>query len=387
MLQIDPIRAYPTEFDNEQAKPFFDAPKNTESPPIPSVALLLNRLHDANTHLYDTPQLLPARLVDESVLLAQLVAQGETNRWKQFQGLVATATREANLSTETDPPHLSWPESYLQIFIEKKHLEPRRFEKADLTTEELVTDTESDSYVEYRRYVKQTELEYAVESIRAAALLELLRPAAENQDSKTVSFQTLLRAIMNTAECEPVTHQTSGSKVTQAQNTLEAGIRQTGEMRKKLLNLALDTATTALDSLPEGPNPERAAAYLVAATSVHDLASQPGSFLPRLAEHEARDFRVRALEIASYWVTQAADIYRAAFGGSVGDITPHSLAKITKKIALIKESEKFINDAFWFEGIYRNDHLEAASKLDHKVRSIGQGAVILALKQPRPNEQ
>lgn len=389
MPQIETVSAYGPESGDKEAVIF---PRNnslTELYPAPSSVSLIHQLQEGDKHLYDDPNLKPGRLADKSVILAQLIANGQSSYQEQFVSCVSCAEREATKLAETHTPHLSWQtESYLHIFIDQKNLEPQSIEYANLDTRESMVGTESDTHLDYRRGSKQQELEYAVEHVRTTTLIDLLKKMVTSDDnpSPTTPLERLMR-MTNSPENEPVTWRTSGNKIAQARSALDAGMHETGEMRNNLLNLALDTSTNALDALPEAPTVEKAAAYLIAATSVHDLASQPDSFLPRLEEHEARDFRVRALEIAAYWANQAATTYRELFGSPVGDITPESLAGISRTMAAVRDNTEYINDAFWFENVYEKDYTEATKTLDHRVRNIGQGAVILALKQPRPSDQ
>lgn len=385
MPQIHPVSASPMELEGSDVTTLPEIHNNAEQAALlPSIATLTKKLDEIEAHLYDNTSLTAGKLADKSALLAQLVAQGATNLWEQFQGSVITAMRTANELTETHIPHRSWPETYLNIFIDENNLELQQYEKGNLDTQASEVATEDENHLDFRRKVKRNELGYAVESVRTDSLLKLLQPAAANPDSETVSFQTLINTLVASPENEPIPSRAKNNRVSQARGALDAGLEQgqTVEMKNNLLNLALDIATTAIESLPEEPNTEKAAAYLIAATSVHDLATQPGSFLPQLTEAEARDFRVRALEMASHWVIEAAAMYRKIFNDPIGTVTPESFADIARKIASIKENEKSINHALWFEGIYGHDYQEAASALDHKVRHIGQRAIILALKKP-----
>lgn len=368
------------------AEEAFEASNDARSLRRRPTAEILDELQYTDDHLYDVALLRQGRLADKSILLAELVANGETGYLEPLIASVSQTERELSNLTNQFRPHLTWNEDYLQIFVFDKNLTPEKFEKANLDSHQTEYGTEDEVHLEYRQNRRENYLRYTIESIRAAHAVDLLQDFIKDPND-TPSFEALVNGAAVLPESESTPHPSRDDKTAQALSAFEAGTSQTGELRNELFNRALDISTNALETLAETTSTEKAIAYLVAARAVHDLASQPDSFLPHLEEHQARDFRVRALEIAAYWADQSATTFREIFGKPIGKITPESLPTIQRTIALVRANAGHINKALWFENIYKEDYEKAAARLDHQVHNIGQGAVIHALRQPPVIEQ
>ena len=284
---------------------------------------------------------LPLRLLE----LAQL----PTTPSHFIAPLVDKARREHDTLAEEFIPHLSWGDAtYLDIFIRDPNLPP-----------------------EYRQNNRAGDLRHALQHVREEDLLSGFERGEIPKPTETITPEM-------------------PEKTSQARHSFEAAIRDNSdpEQKRALLNLALDTALSEIEKMPEDiASAEGALAYLIASRSIHDLSATIGIFEERMTESEALDFRARGLELAQDWAKKAASYFSAVYDQPIGTITEDTYPDVEQTVNEIQPYLKYINDALWFSNVYKIDYNQATETLENRtVKSIGRQAVTAALKPVRQSE-
>ena len=359
-----------------------DIDSSGQNPSLPSPDELNRRLKELDdSYIYGRGDSIPDRFLERAVVCAGLVAQGADSPSLQRAITHDTilASRHHKEAYQGIIPHRDWGgTTLLEIIVEDKVLKPVKLRGTNLDTNETVEYPESETALEARRNSRETSLKYGLDFVRREALLSALKQGISGDSSIFGSIAS--NELTNSNKTSPI-----GLAIQQAQDSFHKATKgDVGQQEKeRLLNASFDASFIIIEKLSKSPSsPEKAHAYLIAAQSIHDLAIRPGSFERHMPEAEAREFRVRALEMASAWVDESLTLYRESFGKPIGAITEDSFKRIQIEMQECEKHAKTIHDVRWFKEIYSEEYKKAAQaleKLNKTRRIIAERAVVFYL--------
>lgn len=343
---------------------------------------------------YDKRREAPSVLLKEALLLSrELLSQDTVDNphdvVDEISKDVETARNLRQRNAEEIIPHVNWGDAtLLDVFIYDQNLPRKRVFRTNFDTNYAFEIDEPDEDLSFRRDTRKRGFKDALSYAREGLLLEKFDQIFTVSSEPEQSYDALA-AMAQEMLAERPGPETPLVKTRHALDALDKAPRQDSPAeRQKMLNLALDLAAETMETIPEKPSIDYALLRLVMAKSVHDLAVTPGSFEHYMPEGEARNFRVRALELASAWMNDAATTYQNIFNQPIGSITPDRVNDIENDSLTVVSQARYINEAFWFTNIYRNDYETAAKNFETaRIRKIGSGAVIKALRpatEPHP---
>lgn len=375
--------------EQDLARREFEDPQEAASDiALPPRYELLKRFSDLSAHIYDNPRETASHLADRAVITAALV-ESDANPAIRVASIfhdLSAAQRAQDDADRLLRQHEVWKETPLDLFIRQPGLERRQsVGYADKDTNTSKTGPEDDVSLDLRRYFGQSLFISSLEHARVEHLIAefngALNPDLEPEQQQTALIALAKEQLKPENDKEPV----ADVKVKQARAALMAGLNgdYSADVKTSLLNLALDTAMEHIDTLPEEDSIAGAEAYLVSGRAVHDLASRHKSF-PQLSEADAREFRVRALELAHSFVDQAVEMYKKIFDRPIGPVNATTYRDVSDSIRTLEHETALVNEALWFRGVYEDDARREAESLSQKVRSIGRSGIIHALTSSLP---
>ncbi len=349
-------------------------------PITPRDTLTRRDLDSARIHaIYADRRGAPTRLLTEALDL--ITASGENlEDIAQIAANTVAARREHDRLANEIVPHLDWGSvTYADILIRDHHLPRRTIIATNLEENVTYEKNEDDNGLWFRRSQRTSGLAHALQYMQEEITLSSLEPALATPNP--VSRHERIAAV-RPPEIPPLSANLV-PQITQGWAAFEVGIATTESaalhhQKRELLNLALDTAVRAIDNLAEERVLDRAEAYLLAARAMHDLSVTPGLFEEHMSEADAREFRVRGYEMSIEWIRQSISHFSEAFDQPIGTIT-HETYSQTKAYVDLISAYTHIDDAFYFEGIYRDEYDRAVADLPTH-RSIGIHAVMFALR-------
>ena len=343
---------------------------------------LQRQIEESAAHLYDAPRDVPNNLLTQAVDRVKLGLLGDSSQWDEAVHDIVQATRTNERLKESFRPHTDWGEvTYYDIFVADAALPPRQYEKGNHETHDSQLSTASEAATEAARMSRRTELVSAVHSALVDKAGKIFDQAT-TASTDTPEARQGLYEIVTLVDAEEV-----AVKTTPAREAFEKALGLTDNdpmKRKSLLNLALDMSVSAMDTLPDTPSASHGETYLTAARSLFDLTSEPDSFRPHLSEREAREFRTRAYEMATFWLQQAETAYNESLDITIGNITPDRLNEVRHQLEQTDVTLRRLQEIAWFTNIFRDKLEESEKYLQGTPRSLGSKAIIHALKQPTP---
>lgn len=318
----------------------------------------------------------PGIMLNEALDLATLLKPGTTNNTSDILSAIVArytlARPEHERLAEEIVPHRDWGKaSILDILVGDSTLPRQNVHATDYSSNTSYIVPESDDALAARREKRRQGLAHALSVTHEEYLLGRFEQALNQPDSDQITRLYQLAESVQQAEGTPRLHE----DVEQLLGHFNDALAAPSDENQSRLGHILDTSIAALEK-SDLSDLDVALLYRTAARSLHDLARIPGSLEKRMSEHDAREFRVRALEVAAEWMQQSGNMYRERFGQPIGAITTENYSELQAKTREANTYQHHIQETFWFEGVYAREYQEAVRTLTHC--SVGQAAVLRA---------